>query len=302
MELTRTVVVADFPGCDPMGVAAPLQTFSDANSSGARYSIAVAQPESLPPVGQGDLIVVPGFTTTNAQPPAALVPWLRDSVANGAHACGISTGAFVLGEAGLLHERNCTTHWRHLLALEARFPAARVLRDRLFVTDGPVTTSAGVASGIDVALWFVEQHFGPRLAAQVAREMVVPLRRDDAESRDSVRLDYRTHGHPGVHRVQDYLIANVDRKTRIPELAAIAQMGSRTLTRAFRVSTGLSIAEYRSKIRLEAARALLKDPTATVSRVAETVGFNDARQLRRVWKNAFGVTPSHSRSATWNTR
>jgi transcriptional regulator GlxA family with amidase domain len=112
----------------------------------------------------------------------------------------------------------------------------------------------------------------------------------------------RAHGHAGVHRVQDYLIANIDRKTRIPELAAIAQMGARTLTRAFRVATGLSIAEYRSKIRLEAARALLEDPKATVSRVAETVGFRDARQLRRVWKNAFGVTPSHSRSAAWNIR
>jgi len=301
MELTRTVVIADFPGCDPMGVAAPLQTFSDANSSGARYSIVVAQANSLPSVGQGDLIMVPGFADS-AQPPTALVPWLRASVGNGAHACGISTGAFVLGDAGLLDGRSCTTHWRLLLALEARFPAACVLHDRLFVTDGCVTTSAGVASGLDVALWFVEQHFGPRLAAQVAREMAVPLRRDDAESRDRVLLDYRTHGHAGVHRVQDYLIANVDRKTRIPELAAIAQMGTRTLTRAFRVSTGLSIAEYRSKMRLEAARALLRDPKATVSRVAETVGFNDARQLRRVWKNAFGVTPSHSRSATWNTR
>jgi transcriptional regulator GlxA family with amidase domain len=289
MELMRSVVIADFPGCEPMGVAAPLQTFSHANAAGAHYSVAVATPDVLPSVGQGDLIVVPGNAT-------ALVPWVRESVANGAYACGISTGAFVLGEAGLLDERHCTTHWKELDALQARFPKARVLRDRLFVTDGPVTTSAGVASGIDVALWFVEQHFGPRLAARVAREMVVPLRRDGTESRDSVLLDYRAHGHSGVHRVQDYLNANVDRKTRIPELAAIARMGTRTLTRAFRRSTGLSIAEYRSKIRLEAARALLKDPTATVSRVAETVGFNDARQLRRVWKSAYGVTPSQTRS------
>ena len=112
----------------------------------------------------------------------------------------------------------------------------------------------------------------------------------------SVFLDYREHRHAGVHLVQDYLIANVDRKTRIPELAAMAQMGTRTLTRAFRASTGLSIAEYRSKLRLEAAKALLKNPKATVSQVAETVGFNDARQLRRVWKSAFGVTPSQTRS------
>ena len=289
MELMRNVVIADFPGCEPMGVAAPLQTFSEANSAGARYSVAVATVDQLPRVGQGDLVFVSGFDTQ-------LIDWVREGVANGAHACAICTGAFVLGEAGLLHERRCTTHWKQIDALQNRFPTARVLRDRLFVTDGPVTTSAGVVPGIDVALWFVEQHFGPRLAARVAREMVVPLRRDGAESPTSVLLDYRTHGHSGVHRVQDYLLANVDRKTRIPELAAIARMGTRTLTRAFRQSTGLSIAEYRSKIRLEAARALLKDPKATVSQVAETVGFNDARQLRRVWKSAYGVTPSQTRS------
>lgn len=289
MELMRNVVIADFPGCEPMGVAAPLQTFAEANASGARYAVAVAAIDGLPRVGEGDLVFVAGFE-------GRLVEWVRESVANGAQACAISTGAFVLGEAGLLHERSCTTHWKQLDALQERFPTARVLRDRLFVTDGPITTSAGVASGIDVALWFVEQHFGPTLAARVAREIMVPLRRDGAESQTSVALDYRTHGHSGVHRVQDYLIANVDRKTRIPELAAIARMGSRTLTRAFRRSTGLSIAEYRSKIRLQAARALLKDPKATVSQVAETVGFNDARQLRRVWKNAYGVTPSQTRS------
>lgn len=292
MELTRSVVIVDFPGCEPMGVAAPLQTFSQANAAGARYAVTVARLDTLPLVGQGDLIIIPGAREV----PDALVQWVRTSVTNGAHACAICTSAFVLGAAGLLHERHCTTHWKQLHVLQAEFPTAIVMADRLFVTDGPVTTSAGVASGIDVALWFVEQHFGPRLAARVAREMVVPLRRDGTESRDSVLLDYRAHGHSGVHRVQDYLNANVDRKTRIPELAAIARMGTRTLTRAFRRSTGLSIAEYRSKIRLEAARALLKDPKATVSRVAETVGFNDARQLRRVWKNAFGVTPSQTRS------
>ena len=296
MELTRHVVIAAFPECEPMGVAAPMQTFSYANAAGAHYAIAVAGIDELPRIGQGDLVVVPGFALHNAKPPVALVEWLRESVANGAHAGAISTGAFVLGEAGLLAERNCTTHWKYLDALETLFPTARVRRDRLVVMDGPVMTSASVASGVDIALWFVEQHFGPRLAGRVAREMVVPLRRDGVESHDSVSLDYRTHGHSGVHRVQDYLLANVERKTRIPELAAIAQMGTRTLTRAFRSSTGLSIAEYRSKIRLEAARTMLKDPKATVRQVAETVGFNDARQLRRVWKNAFGVTPSQARS------
>jgi transcriptional regulator GlxA family with amidase domain len=296
MELTRNVIIAVFPECEPMDVAATMRTFREANACGARYAVTVAS--TRPTVARGDVVIVPGFSTRETRPPDELVDWLRDSVATGAQTCAINSGAFALGEAGLLEQRNCTTHWKLLAELQTRFPTAHVLRDRLLVADGAVTTSAGVASGIDVALWFVEQHFGPRLAACVAREMVVPLRRDGSESAEGVALDYRMHGHSGVHRVQDYLIANVDRKTRIPELAAIARMGTRTLTRAFRMSTGLSIAEYRSKIRLEAARALLKDPNVTVSHVAETVGFHDARQLRRVWKSAFGVTPSHSRACS----
>ena len=296
MELTRNVIIAVFPECEPMDVAATMRTFREANACGARYAITIAS--TRPTVARGDVVIVPGFSTHESRPPVELVDWLRASVAAGAETCAIDSGAFALGEAGLLERRSCTTHWKRLAELQDQCPTAHVLRDRLLVTDGPITTSAGVASGIDVALWLVEQHFGPRLAARVAREMVVPLRRDGSESPEGVSLDYRTHGHSGVHRVQDYLIANVDRKTRIPELAAIARMGTRTLTRAFRVSTGLSIAEYRSKIRLEAARTLLKDPNVTVSHVAETVGFNDARQLRRVWKNAFGVTPSHSRACS----
>lgn len=239
----------------------------------------------------GDLIVVPGHDMRRASH-ALLRRWLRKAVNSGALVCAVCTGAFILGEAGLLDRRSCTTHWKRLDELQRRFPLARVERDRLFVTDGPVTTSAGVASGIDVALWFVEQHYGPLLAARVAREMVVYIRRDGHEKQASVYLDYRTHINSGVHVVQDYLTTHTKERVLIPELARIAGMSSRSLTRSFRIATGLSIADFRNKVRLEVAKSLFENLNMTVEAVAEQSGFNDPRQFRRVWRTAFGEPPS----------
>ncbi|HYL99630.1 MAG TPA: helix-turn-helix domain-containing protein [Blastocatellia bacterium] len=293
-----------------MDIAGPLQTFHEANGCGARYSISVAATSrhlktaqlvtlshlsSLPKVGAGDLVVVPGFDVQRTRVPVELKKWLRTVPGAGAYACAVCTGAFAIGEAGLLDGRDCTTHWKRLGELQKRFPAAHVLEDRLFVTDGPVTTSAGVASGVDTALWFVEKAYGPMVAARVAREMIVHVRRDGSQKQHSVYLDYRTHLNSGVHRVQDFLTGHPEDGVLIPELAKIARMSPRTLTRSFRVSTGLSIAEYRTKIRIENAKALLHDPDATMERIAEQTGFNDPRNLRRAWRQTFGMSPSSSK-------
>jgi transcriptional regulator GlxA family with amidase domain len=260
--------------------------------------LAIADVAPLPEsVGPGDLIIVPGHDLDRYSAPEALKKWLRAAVRSGAEVCAICTGAFVLAEAGLLDQRSCTTHWKRLDQLHRDFPRARVLRDRLFVSDGPITTSAGVASGIDVALSFVERHFGPRLAAALAREMVVYLRRDGHQAQQSVYLDFRHHVNSGVHRVQDYLIGHVRRKARIPELARIARMSPRNLTRAFRAATGISIAEFRSKLRLEVAKTMLESSDASLESLAEQAGFRDPRHFRRAWKRAFGIAPSRSKAA-----
>lgn len=301
-----------FPGCELLDLAGPLQTFHDANACGACYNISLAGTSPQidtaqlfsvtalqgppPEVHAGDLIIVPGYNLGKASPPVLLKPWLKRAVTSGAKVCAICTGAFVLGEAGLLDRRSCTTHWKRLEELKRRFPNARVERDRLFITDGPVTTSAGVASGIDVALWFVEQHFGPLLAARVAREMVVYIRRDGRQKQASVYLDYRAHLNSGVHIVQDHLITRPRGKVSISELAKVAHMSSRNLTRSFRNATGLSIAEFRNKVRLEIARAMLENLNMTVEGVAEKSGFNDPRHFRRAWKKEFGTPPSKSKA------
>ena len=314
----QRVIFAVLPDVEILDLAGPVQVFHEANRCGADYRVHVcsirsrvrteqgiwlADLESLPEPRADDLVMVPGIRMASLETvEPAVFSWLREAHGLGAHMASICTGAFVLGRAGLLEGRQCTTHWTRVDDLLARFPGARVMTNRLFVDDGPVTTSAGIASGIDMALAMVERRHGPLVAAAAARELVVYMRRDGAHHQQSIYLDYRTHLHPGVHRVQDWLLAHPGEHTTVKELARLAAMSPRNLTRAFRQATGISVQEFRTRLRLELARDLLHDPGMTVEAVAARCGFESARQLRRVWKEAFGTTPSVVRNGEGEVR
>ncbi|HYC61550.1 MAG TPA: DJ-1/PfpI family protein [Thermoanaerobaculia bacterium] len=287
------------PEVEMLDLAGPLQAFSEANAARPRYriracatrpriashqGIVLSDLEPLPDRAGDALVIVPGMPYAAAQKIERKVTrWIAEAARRGAHIASVCTGAFAIGEAGLLDGRRCTTHWSRTGELARRFPRARVLEDRLFVTDGNVTTSAGIASGIDMALALIEQADGPIVAAEVAREMVVYLRRDGAQQQHSVYLDYRTHLHPGVHRVQDWIVRNPNERATLEAIADIAGMSPRTLTRTFRRATGISVLDFTTRVRLELARTLLHDPGLTMEAVAGRVGMS-ARQLRR-----FGV-------------
>lgn len=300
------------PEVEILDLAGPLQAFGEANRTRERYRIRIcsmrerirsdqgvwlADLDPLPEIGPDALVIVPGMPyAATGKVDRAVTRWLQNAARSGAHIASVCTGAFILGEAGLLDGRRCTTHWSRTSHLAERFPRARVLDDRLFVDDGPVTTSAGIASGIDMALMLIEKRDGPLVAAEIAREMVVYLRRDGAQEQHSVYLDYRTHIDPGIHRVQDRIVFNPADRATIEELAAVAGMSGRSLTRAFRRATGISINDFATRVRLELARTLLNDPTLTIEAVAQRCGFATARQLRRVWTSHFGGTPSAVRA------
>lgn len=307
----RRVIFLLLPELEILDLAGPLQAFHEAVHAGADLQVRLGSPEPRVRTDQGlcladleplpeptadDLVVVPGmrFAALDAVGPRVLA-WLREAQETGAQLASVCTGAFLLGRAGLLDGRQCTTHWSRVEELQRRFPAARVLESRLFVHDGPLTTSAGIASGIDMALALLERRFGPLLVAAVAREMVVYLRRDGSHRQQSVYLDYRTHLHPGVHRVQDWLIANPAERANLAELGQLAALSPRHLTRVFRQATGVSVQEFTTRLRLELARGLLHDPRLTVEGVATRCGFASARQLRRLWKEVYGTSPGSER-------
>jgi transcriptional regulator GlxA family with amidase domain len=299
-------------------LAGPLQVFHEANALGARHDVEFASPargvtsaqgvrlaelRRLPRIGRDDLVIVPGAhglreggrRGTPDQPES--VAWIREAHARGATIASVCVGAFLLGRAGLLDGRRCTTHWKRVEELQARFPRAQVESDRLFVRDGSIGSSAGIAAGVDMALALVEAHAGPRLAAAVAREMVVHVRRPGSDAQLNAFLDHRDHVDAAVHRIQDRIVNQPGERHTLDDLAGVAQLSRRHLSRTFRAATGVSIAQYHMRVRLEHARTLLLDRELTVEAVAQRCGLTDARQLRRAWKAAFGTSPADGRRA-----
>ena len=312
---SKTVHVLLLPKVNLLDLAGPVQVFDVAAKFGAPYELSycaemshVISAQSLPlgpveplrSVGPGDVVLVPGARITGEETQLvtpAVQAWLQEANAREAHLASVCSGAFALAAAGLLDGKNCTNHWVHIDVMRQRFPKAKVQDDVLFTHDGRLTTSAGIASGIDMALSVVERDHGPLLTAKVARYLVVYLRRDGVHSQGSVYLDYRTHQHPRVHRVQDFLMERFASKVTLAELAEVAHLSERGLTKAFKTHTGLTPFEYQQRLRLELAAQLMHDPQLTLEEIAHRCGFDEERSLRRLWTARHGELPSEARSA-----
>jgi transcriptional regulator GlxA family with amidase domain len=319
--VSREVYVLLIPGVHALDFAGPVQAIYEASAMGADYRLryvgsegeirsaqgfVIGKVEPLPWIGPADWLLVPG--TESSRLDALRVPraWLRDALERGARISSICSGAFVLAKAGLLDGRECTTHWKLIELLQAWSPTARVLENRLFVCDENVFTSAGEASGIDLALSVIEDDHGPELAAKVAREMVVYVRRSGSSAQRSIYLEHRAHTHPGVHRVQDWIVAHPDGRATVEQMADVAGVSPRHLTRLFKEATGITLKAFAHKVKLEVADKLANNPELTADDIAERCGFKDARQLRRLWVQHFGqsmgVTQRARRGLVASTR
>lgn len=218
--------------------------------------------------------------------------WLKTCVEKKVTVCSICNAAFALGEAGLLDNLECTTHWRRIERLQARFPKAKVLADVLYVKNNHVYTSAGVSAGIDLSLSVLEDLKGPLFTHKVARSMVVYHRRSHSHKQQSIYLDYRNHIHPQVHQVQDYLIEHLTEENDIDSLAELVAMSPRNLSRVFKEKTGITILEYLTQLRLEKATTLLNNPTYTLDYIASQCGFKTSRQLQRILREKKNRVPA----------
>lgn len=203
---------------------------------------------------------------------------------------GICSGTLLAARAGLLHGRRCTTHHELLPALRTLAPGAQVIDNRVFVMDGPVASSAGITAGIDLALHLIAEECGEALAASVAEDMVVYLRRSTRDPGLSPFLVHRRHLHAVVHRVQDAIISNPEREWDMAALAAVGHATERHVLRLFIDHAGVSPLHYLRLIRLERARQSL-ERGASVTHAAEISGFQSGLQLRRAWRRHWGGTP-----------
>ncbi|WP_279579746.1 GlxA family transcriptional regulator [Fodinicola feengrottensis] len=203
----------------------------------------------------------------------------------------VCTGAFVLARAGLLDGHQATTHWRYASALATQFPQVDVRPDAIFIRSGRFVSSAGVTAGIDLTLALVEEDHGPDLAREVARELVVFLRRPGGQSQFSVRTELPPVQDQRLRQVIDLVAAAPAEEHTAQSLARAATMTPRHLRRLFRDQLGTTPGHYLERVRLEAARALLEAGT-TVTSAARASGFGSDESLRRAFHATHNVSPS----------
>jgi transcriptional regulator GlxA family with amidase domain len=268
----------------------------------ASVGLGLAGLEPLPArVAPGNLLVLTGVGGSGIDPhepaTARVIAWLRGGVAADALLLCVCAGSVLAAHAGLLAGRQCTTHHAHLAELRRVEPRARVLDNRIFVEDGPLYTSAGVTAGLDLALHVIGQQQGAQVAAEVARELVVYLRRAGSDPALSPWVMHRNHVHPAVHRVQDAVARNPSARWGSAELSAVACTSARNLSRLFAEHARCSPLDYVHLIRFAFAKQLVTGSRLDLERVAARAGFRSAQHLRRVWARWEARPPSAFRAA-----
>jgi transcriptional regulator GlxA family with amidase domain len=281
-----------------LDLAGPLEVFREA-SSHVHYNIRFVadQPEHTSFSGLGlhdlagyyqtkttasDIIIIPGFNFHSLVPDdfQLFFDWLKKCHQKGTTICSICTGAFLLARSGLLDDLECTTHWRFTERLQKEFPKLRVLKDKLYVKSGSLYTSAGVVTGIDLALFLLEERHGKALALKVAKELVVYIRREGNASQQSVFLQHRSHADETVHVIQDWISRNLHLKLSLYALAEMVNTSPRNLTRIFRKQTGITISAYQNAIRVERAKSLIATSQYKMEYIARLCGLRSPKQLR----------------------
>lgn len=256
-------------------------------SIGARVAVAGAAADA----GRFDTVVIPGSELPAAVfvTPAVLEA-ARHLSAHTRRLVSICSGTAVLAELGLLDGRRVTTHWKYAPELARRFPAVTVDPDAIFVRDGNLYSSAGVAAGVDLALALVEEDHGADVARRAAQLLVVYMQRAGGQSQFSASLTGPTPRSPLVRRVVDLICADPAFPHTVQTLAAHAQVSVRHLTRLFRTELERSPAEYVAFIRFGVARDLLH-AGCSVTEAAMTAGFGSSEALRRAFIARLGVSP-----------
>lgn len=306
---TRGVLVVLFDGVQSLDVSGPLEVFAGAAQHPAcqpPYRVTTASLDGAPVRGSSgltlvpdaalsrvrtpDTLVVPGGPGTRAPDPR-LVAWLRRRAPRARRVLSVCTGAYLLGEAGLLAGRRATTHWASCADLARRFPDVEVDPDPIYVRGGSVTTSAGVTAGIDAALALVEEDVGRDVALAVAQHLVVFLRRPGGQTQFSAQLAAQVAQREPLRDVQQWIAEHPGDDLSVETLAARANLSPRQFARAFAAEVGVTPGRYVDRVRLETARRLLEETHDGVEVVARTCGYGAPETMRRAFTRALGVAP-----------
>ncbi|OKJ77876.1 GlxA family transcriptional regulator [Streptomyces sp. CB02460] len=288
-------VLCEVFGLDRSDEGLPVHDFAVVSGEGPQLrthaGFTIHTPYGLDRLEEADLVAVPAGSRFGERAfPADVLTALRRAVERGARVLSVCSGAYLLGAAGLLDGRRCTTHWRHADDLARRFPEAAVEPDVLYVEDGPVTTSAGTAAGIDACLHLVRQAYGPAAANTIARRMVVPPHRDGGQAQYIQRPLPRTRCDT-VGGTLAWMERHLDREMTVEQLADRAHMSPRTFARRFQQETGTTPYRWLLRQRVLLAQHLLETSDETIDTIADRTGFGTAAALRHQFVRALDTTP-----------
>ncbi|MER5875942.1 MULTISPECIES: GlxA family transcriptional regulator [unclassified Streptomyces] len=307
----RTVLIVLFDGVQSLDVTGPLEVFAGAEAHRAdSYRIRTASLDGAPVRCSSGLVLVPDHTLAEApaphtllvpggrgtrNPDPLLVDWLRAHGPGAERLVSVCTGAILLAAAGLLDGRRATTHWAYCERLARDHPAVEVDPDPIYVRDGRVATSAGVTSGIDLALALVEDDLGRAAALTIARHLVVFLRRPGNQAQFSVQLAAQTARREPLREVQQWISEHPGGDLSVESLAARARLSPRHFARAFQAETGTPPGRYVEGVRLEHARRLLEDTPDGVEEISRASGYGTPEAMRRAFVKTLGSAPAEYR-------
>ena len=317
----RRVVVVVFPEFQMLDAVGPIEVFDAATrlleaskrARGRGYRVEVAAPRAgavassngLPVLVEhslaslrGDidtLVVAGGFGTRKLVEDVKTVAGIRRVAARSRRVTSVCTGALLLAETGLLDGKRAVTHWAFTDELARRYPRIRVEADPIYVKEGRVYTSAGVTSGMDLALALVEEDHGREIALAVARWLVLFLKRPGGQSQFSVQLSQQTASREPIRDLQWWILDHLDDDLSVEALAERVAMSPRNFARVFTREIGVTPARYVEIARVEAARRRLEESSSSVEEIADRCGFGTAETMRRAFLRNVRVPPADYR-------
>jgi len=300
----RLAVLA-YDQISPFMLSTPLAVFGEPFlASGHRVDVCASQhrfsatggltieaPFLLEAAREADILILPGWRDADEPVPAAIVSELRAAEARGAIVVGLCLGAFGLAEAGLLDGRRATTHWARVETFAARYPQVTVDTGALFVEEGRILTSAGIAAGLDCCLHLLARISGMAEANRIARHLVLAPQRAGQQPQLIARPTIGSSADRRITALLETLRANPLPTPSLDELAERTGMSRRSLTRQIRARTGGGLGEWLRRVRLARAQDLLADGARGLEDIAARCGFPDAHALRTAFRTELGMTP-----------
>ncbi|CAB3745940.1 GlxA family transcriptional regulator [Paraburkholderia solisilvae] len=309
----RPILLLAFPDVQLLDVCGPLQVFASANELAAQRGLdppyaprVIAAESGLVTSASGlalladsirsvkgpiDTLLIPGGRgVIAASADTRLTRWTQRQVKRARRIASVCSGAFLLAEAGLLDGRRVVTHWARCDELATRYPNLRVETDPIFVRDGDIWTSAGVTAGIDLALALVEEDLGRSIALDVARELVVFVKRPGGQSQFSTMLSMQK-ADDRFGELHTWMAAHLASDLSVPLLARRLNMSERSFMRHYKAETGRTPARAVEQLRVEAAQRLLGETAWSVKRIATRCGFGSEETMRRSFIRLLRVAP-----------